>query len=142
MPADGTFKLARVIFDATADDGEVGAAQGAVFELRGQRAVAGVVSSNDDQPRGALVEPMHYPRPCHAPRRGPGPATTKQRMNQRPAVVTGRGMHHHAGGLVYDGDVLLLIHDLERNWLGRKIRRRKLRGLDVYDIYPPHLFPW
>ena len=48
-------------------------------------------------------------------------AAAEQRIHQRPAPVAWRRMHDHAGGLVDDDEVLILVHDGQRNVLGQDI---------------------
>ena len=47
---------------------------------------------------------------------GQGRAASHQRVDQRIVPVAGRGMHHQPGRLVDDGEVLVFVHDGEREW--------------------------
>ncbi len=45
----------------------------------------------------------------------PGGAALAQPVGERPGGVTGRGVHHHPGGLVDDGQRVVLVHDRKRH---------------------------
>ena len=51
-------------------------------------------------------------------------------------------MDDHAGGLVDDRDVLVLIHDVERNLLGARLDHVGLRYLEVDDVPYGHPVRW
>src|SRR5581483_7331588 len=58
----------------------------------------------------------------------------KKRVDQGAVGVTGRWMHHHAGRLVDDRDVGVLVEDGERKFLRRRFRRRRGRKVDRYSL--------
>jgi len=50
-------------------------------------------------------------------------------------------MHHHAGRLVEDGDVFVLVQDPERNVLRHRFRRARGGHLDDDRFAGPHRMP-
>ena len=52
----------------------------------------------------------------------------QQRVDQRAAGMAGRRVHDHAGRLVDDDEVAILVDDRERQRLGLAARRRPARG--------------
>jgi len=42
-------------------------------------------------------------------------ATTFQRVDERPAPMAGRRVHHHAGWLVHDKDIIIFKYYIELN---------------------------
>src|SRR5256885_1516614 len=78
MPADRSLELTRICLDDSTDDRQVRAAERAVAELRGERAMRPVVARGDDQAGGSLVEAMDYAGPLLSPRRRPAAAQTEQ----------------------------------------------------------------
>ena len=102
-------------------------------KLLPQVAVGDVVAGDEDQPAGLLVEAMHDAGArLAADLRKLGEAV-QQRVNQRAAIaiVVGRaraGVHHHAGRLIDDGEVVVFVDDVERNIFGHGAQRRR-RGV-------------
>ena len=92
-----------------------------------------VVAGDENQAAGFLVETMHDAGTrLAADLRKLGEAV-QQRVDQRAAiaVVVGgarSGVHHHAGRLVDDGEVVVLVDDIERNIFGHGAQRRR-RGI-------------
>ena len=54
----------------------------------------------------------------------------EQRVDQRAAGVAGGRMHHHAGRLVDDDQVVVLVEDRQRQRLGRGAGIDRLRDVD------------
>src|SRR5258708_34017500 len=81
VPADRSFELARTGLDDTADDRQVGAAEGAIAELGGECAMRPVIAGGDDQAGGALVEAMDDARPLLSPGGRPAAAQAEQRVD-------------------------------------------------------------
>ena len=88
----------------------------------GERGVGGVVFGDDDEAAGVLVEAMNDAGAKVAAGCGKRFETEEQRVDEGVAVArifsfAGAGVHHHAGGLVDDGEVLVFEDDVERNVL-------------------------
>ncbi len=89
-----------------------------------------VVSGDENQAAGFLVEPVHDAGTGLAADLGKLSEMVQQGVDQRAtiAVVVGRarpGVHHHAGRLVDDGEVVVLVNDVERNVFGHGAQRRR-----------------
>ena len=87
-----------------------------------------VVLGDDDDAAGLLVEPMDDAGAQLAAGRPESLAMWKSRALTRvPRVAgvvgsAGAGVNHHAGGLVDDGEVVVLVEDVERNVLGSGVK--------------------
>src|SRR5258708_7666165 len=135
---DGSLELPRIVLDQSPHDRHVGPAERAVFELRRKCSMARIVAGDDDQARRALVEPVHDARTQHASDRGPAAAAAQKGVYQRAGVMTRRRMHDHARGLVDDGEVLVLVQDLEWNRLGLGAGAVSLRDLELHTLPNRH----
>ena len=102
-----------------------------VGELRGQRAVGAIVLRHHHETGRVLVEPVHDPGPPLAadPRKAVA-AMRNQRIDQRSGPVAGRGMNDEIAGFVDDDDVLVLVNDVERDGLGRRLGRLGRRNVE------------
>src|SRR5438105_1004455 len=81
-------------------------------EIARQGAMGGLGLGNDEEPARVLVETMHDARPAHSADPGEaGTAMRQQRVNQGALWIARRGMHHQAGRLVDDDQVLVLETD-------------------------------
>lgn len=139
VTSDWPFELTGVVRDPSANDGHVRATQRAILQLRRERSVAHVVASYDDQPRCALVEPVHDARTCRATDGGPVSAPAEQRVDQRARVMARSRVNHHPGGLVDDREVVVLVDDLERNRLRGSVGDVGLRDLELHHV--PRRYP-
>ena len=120
------------------DDGEIAALQRAfalVGELLAERAVGAVVLGHHHQAGGVLVEPVHDAGPLDAAdARQAVAAMGDQRVDQRAGGVAGGRMHHQALRLVDHDERVVLVDDVERDRLGRRLGRFRLRQRDGNDI--------
>jgi hypothetical protein len=92
-----------------------------------------VVLGDHHQARGVLVEPVHDARPIDPADPGQARAAMgDQGVDQCSRGVAGRRMHDQAPGLVDDDDVVVLVHDIERDILALRLGGRGLRHVD-YD---------
>ena len=55
-------------------------------------------------------------------------------MDERAGGMAGPGMHDQAGGLVDDGQIVVLVHDPQVHWLGFQPARRRRRELPAQAI--------
>ena len=101
----------------------------AILKLPGQRVVRGVVLGDDDQAGRPAIEAVHDARTFLAADAAQVVEVMEQRVDERAARVSGRRMHDHAGRLVDDGEIPILIHDGERQRF--RLRRRIGRLGDV-----------
>ena len=94
-----------------------------IGELRGQPVMGAVGLGHDQQTGRVLVDAMHDAGPFLAtdPRQVAA-EMVQERIDQRAAGRARGGMHDHAGGLVHDDQVGILVQDLERDGLGRGYR--------------------
>ncbi len=121
------------------DKGEIAtshlAGPAVVGELRRQRLMRRVVLGDDEQARGVLVQPVHDARPLHPANAGQTLAAMgDQRIDERPGLVTGAGMHDEAGRLVDDDEVVVLVDDIERDILAQGLRGDRLGHVDCDRI--------
>ncbi len=75
------------------------------------------------RPGGVAIEPVHQARTAGASLAQLG-AARHQRVDQRVVPVTRRRVHHEAGRLVDDEQVLVLVDDGEGNVGGKEVARR------------------
>jgi hypothetical protein len=138
VPADRTIQDAGTWRRLSPDDGKVGAPERPLGELRRQRTVGRVVASRQHQARGALVEPVHDAWPSGSAAGRPLPSPPQQRVYQGAGAVTGRRVDHHAGRLVDDDQVGVLVDDPERDGLRAGRHVDLLRPLVFEQITLPH----
>ncbi len=98
----------------------------------GERGVGGVVLGDDDEAAGVFVETMNNAGPEVATGCRKRFEAKEQRVDESVAVAcifsfAGAGVHHHAGGLVDDGEVLVFEDDFERDVLRSGSERRGMR---------------
>jgi hypothetical protein len=102
-------------------------------ELLGEATVRHVRLRDDQQPARVLVETVHDPGPPHAANAGKAlPAVGNERVDQCPARVARRRVHDHAGGLVDNDEVAILMGDGEARIF--RLRRRRLGRWHGNDI--------
>ena len=102
----------------------------AIAKLTRELLVRGVVLGDDHQARRAAIEPVHDAGPLLAADAAEIVDVMEQRVHQRAARVAGGRMHDHAGGLVDDDDVAILIDDRQRQRLRLRRRIDRLRHVD------------
>ena len=100
-------------------------------DLLRERAVRRVVLCDHQQSARVLVDAVDNARTDLAVDAGQAvPAVIHQRVDQRPAPVPRRGMHHHAARLVDHDDIRILVHHIERDVLGLNLDLSRLGQLD------------
>ena len=97
------------------------------LELLAQRGVCAVVLGDQDQPRRVLVQTVHNARPHLTADAGEIMHMIQERIDQRPVLVAGCRMHHHAARLVDDHHVRILIQNIQRDVLRDDVHRARLR---------------
>ena len=119
----------------------------AVVELPGQLGVRAVVLRHHHQAGRAAVEPVHDARPQLAADPAQIRDLMEQGVDERALRVPRGGMHDHAGRLVDDDDVRILINDVELDRFGLRRRAGRLRNIDddrlagMHDAVWPHPLP-
>ena len=106
----------------------IGAVNRAPLEVRGERLLARERARDEQQAARVLVEPMHEPRARQHRELG---VRVQQRVLQRARAVARAGMHDEAHGLVDHEQRVVLVHDGERNRLGRDLDGRLELGLEL-----------
>src|ERR1700730_8002723 len=115
------------------DESKVAAAQrpgtAVVGELPAQRAVGAVGLGHDQETARVLVEAVHDAGAFLAANAGEGwAAMSNQRIDQRARPVAGGGMDDEPGGLVDDEELVVLVHDVQRDILRRDFGVRRGRN--------------
>ena len=114
MPDDGALILRQI----TPNQRCIYALGGMIEELLGDVGVGKLVLGNYQNARRVLIDTVHQS--------GTHIAALKQRkilkvvgkrVHQGSGVVAMTGVHHHAGLLIYDDNVIILVKDIERNIL-------------------------
>src|SRR5262249_37723924 len=98
-----------------------------------------IVLGDDDQATGGFVETMNDAGPKFAADLGKMAETVQQRVDQRATIAfvirgTGTSVHHHAGGLVDDGEVVVFIDNVKRNIFGGCAERRWRSGTENFNL--------
>ena len=118
MAADGCVHRAGRLAHTAAHDGLVYSRQTAVGKLRRQRKVCKVVFRDDQQAGRVLIYPVHDAWALFASDTGQRVAAMKhQSVYERSVRVAGRGVHDHAARFVYYQQVVILVHDVDRDIL-------------------------
>ena len=81
-----------------------------------------VVFRHDHQSGRSPIQPMDDTRPLLAADAAQIVDVVEQRVHERPARMTGRGMNDHAGGLVHHDEIVVLIQDRQRKRFGLRLR--------------------
>ncbi len=102
---------------ASFDQGQIALDELVRLDLGGERRVRGGIFGDDQQTRRVLVEAVHDSGPLRLAAREVRDVR-EQRIDQRTARVTRRGMHDHAGGLVHDQQELIFKDDRQRDRFG------------------------
>src|SRR5690242_12940674 len=103
----------------TVNEGDVGLADLAGREKLSELCMGGVVFGDDDEAACLLVETMDDARTKFTAGRGKRVEAEQERIDEGVAVAgvfgfAGTGVHHHACGLVDDGEVFVFIDNVER----------------------------
>ena len=132
VAADGVLNGAALTFGPAMNERDISLVHLAPAELFGQLPVRLIVLGNDHQSAGGAIEAMHNSGAQFAANLGKLLEVVQQGIDQRCLVARVVGcararVYHHAGGLVDNGEVVVLIDDVERNFLRNGAQRRTLR---------------
>jgi hypothetical protein len=107
-------------------------------ELARQLLVRRVVLGDDHQAGRPAIESMHDPRSLLAPDPAEIVDVMEKRIDERSARMSGGRMHHHAGRLVDDDEILVLVEDGQRERLRARRRIDRLGELDADGLAGLH----
>ncbi len=113
IPSDGRFDSPAGLHDAP-HKGNVFLLDFVIVELSRKLVMGRVVLGDHHEPGCAAIESMHDARPELAADAAQVVQMMQQRVDDSAGCVAGTWMDHHAGGLVEDGEVGILIQDVER----------------------------
>ena len=88
-----------------------------IVELSRELVVGRIVLRDDHKPGGPTIEAVHDAWPELASHSAQVRQVVQQRVHDRARGMTCAGMDDHAGGLVEDGEVTILVDDIERQRL-------------------------
>ena len=94
-------------------------------------AMRGVAACDQDHAAGEAVQSMHDAGPQFAPHARKLPKAMQHGVDQRPGVLAGAGVNHHARWFVDGDDVGVFIQDFERQVLGGGSQRRQFARLNL-----------
>jgi hypothetical protein len=126
VASDRQVDLAALRPGHAAHDGQVDALDAVLAELVREVAMREVTLRDDEHAGGSAVEAVHDARPQHVADAGQVVAVVQQRVDERPAAVSGRRVHDDPRGLVEHDQVLVLVEHGERDGF-----RRGARGLGI-----------
>ncbi len=122
MTADGRLDASLVVTRGPEDEGEVDPLDGMFTELTGESVVGSVVFGGNENSGSVLIDPMHdagAQTPTNARKVA---AVPEKCVDQRSSGCAGPRMNRHAGRLVYDDDVAVLMEDCQRDFFGNGLR--------------------
>src|SRR5262249_36760737 len=139
VPADRRVDDALTARRRAPDKGEITALERAfatmVGELSGENAMGLVGLGHNEETARVLVEAMHNAWPRHAAdARQARSAMGDKRVHERAVGIAGAGMHDETRGLVDDDDRLVLVDDVERNFLRFRLGARRCRHADLEAV--------
>ncbi len=101
-----------------------------VVELARQALVSGIVFGDDHQTRRPAIQPVDDARPAFAADAAQVVHVVQERVDERPAGMTGRRVHDHPRRLVHDDQVSILVNDGQRQRFGARL------GIDgVWNVH-------
>ena len=125
MHADGAIDDVAIEFRPARHDGKIFLLDGAVLELRGQLEVGAIGAGHEDNAAGIAVEAMDDARAGGTAAAAQGGAEVElQGPGQGPRPMSPRRMDHHAGRLVDDHQLVVLVEDVQ----GDVFRSGRLAG--------------
>jgi hypothetical protein len=86
-----------------------------------------IVLCHDKQSGGILVQPVHDARPKFSTDPLNIGAVMKQGVHQRTGIISGSGMNHESGLLVYYYDITVFVYDIDVDGLGGTVNRFRRR---------------
>ncbi|MPM72747.1 hypothetical protein SDC9_119723 [bioreactor metagenome] len=105
-----------------------------VSQLFGQGLMGFIVFCDHQQTRGVLIDPMDNARTDHAIDRRQVRQMIQQRVHQRAVLVSRRRVNHQPHRLVDNGQILILIDNLQGNVLGLNFQLHGRRQFKLHFI--------
>ena len=140
VAAEVRFDRALVLFQVAVHHRMVDAVDAVYAHLLAEGLVRGIVFGHHQQAAGVFVDAVHDARADGAANAGELPGTVvEQRVDQRAVGVAGRRVHHHAFGFVDDEQVGVLIHDVQRDILRRRLDGLRVRHFHRHPVPCPRL---
>ena len=135
VPADVRRDRAFVVLEYPLAQGEIFARAGLFRDLFGKGKMRAVVFGDDEKPRRVLVDAVHDARTHDAVDAAQRIQPIQERVNERARKIAAARVHREPLLLIDDGDVRVLVNDVEGNIFGRQIER--LQSGDLYlDRFP------
>ena len=135
IPADGRTYCPLVLFYHAVYDGTVTPVQGMCLQLLRYPPVCRVVFTDNEGTSRVPVDPVHDSRAQNAVNPGKLPlAVIQGRVDQRPAVMSGRRMHHHPFGFINHKYVGVLVEHGKRYIFRLYGRFHRLRNLETHLV--------
>jgi len=134
IAGNGTIDLSRVPRQAAVYQGNVCLAYGARAELLAKNTVSGVIARDEDRSGGAPVEAMDNSGAKIPTDRGEGAEVMEERVYEGAAAGSGSGVNDHARGLIHDGDIFVLVKNVEGD-----LFRSGAQGRAREDFYVDHI---
>ena len=126
MAANSPFDFALARHGATPDYGLIKAFDAARREIGRQRPMGGIILGSHDQAAGILVQAMDDARATFASDAREGlSAMGDEGVDQRAIGIAGCRVHHHAGRLVDDDEILVFEDDREVHRLAFRLGRHR-----------------
>jgi hypothetical protein len=138
VAADGRVDRSRARPDHAVHDRKVVLLDLSRRELRGQALVRTIAFRDHDEPGRPPIEAMNDARPQDAADARQVPHMMEKRVHQRAGRSACTGMDHQPGGLVYDEQVRVLVHDGKRDVLRGRTGRLRLGHHDGHPLAFAH----
>jgi hypothetical protein len=134
MTSDGFVDYACLFAHDSSNQGEVNFCHGSRRKLAGKIAMGRVVLRDDESAAGFLIQTMNNSWAFLSPDAGKIVAVRQERINQRVLLMTGARMHHDAGRLVQDEEIVVFENHFERYLLWLRIDLLDLRLSQLHKI--------
>jgi hypothetical protein len=93
-----------------------------------------VVSRHDERAGSSFVESMDDSGAQRSADGGERAEAIEKRGRQRPQNIPATWMHHHSGGLVDHGEIVIFVENIQRDRFGRYSHRLRRRDFDFDDL--------
>ena len=130
MKADRLLDVVAVALGNAVDERQVFLLDAAKLELESELVMDALVLGDDQEAGRVAIEAVDDPGPILAGERREPVEVELERVDQRAAPVSPRGVRDHSRRLVDDGQMLVVVDDLDREvfGLGRRIAAARADG--------------